>query len=558
MNYSSPASDVSRRAGPNLRKLRLLVDSLNLWRALAWLCALLLLAPVAFVLWGVATKADGGSWEHVRSTLLGTALRETSIVVGGVCLLALLLGVSTAWCISHYQFPGRRLFSVLLVLPLAVPPYVAAYATTEAREAFIPTLVSVRLEQGVDAYLKLEQVHRFSWLIVIFAAVLYPYVFLACRAAFSGATRKLSEASRTLGVGRWRTFWRVDLPMARPALVAGLFLVAMEVLNDYGAVHHLGVNTFTVIIFRSWFGLGELETARRLAGWVLIGVFALVLIERSQRGRRDRSSDRQLGPPRHRCGVKGSLACSLVCLIPVIVGLFYPLRVLLHWWSSATQNESSASIINAAKHSLWLGFGVTTACLLAGMIVAGIGRLSKRRMDGSLAQVAGIAGYASPGAVMAVGVLGIAALLRARFSPESWISTNLLADSILFLGFALTARYLAISTQMIRQNHRSFPQTYDDASNMLGCGRVATFFRIHIPLLRPALAGAAVLIFVDVCKELPLCLLLRPFDFETLGTLTFGLVDQGQIMACAAPSLALIGLCAAGLATVELAGWRRQ
>lgn len=529
-----------------------------MWRVLAWLVALLLLTPVVFVLWGVLTQADGGSWDHVRSTLLGTALRDSAIVVGGVCLLTLILGVSTAWCVSHYQFPGRRIFSILLVLPLAVPPYVAAYATTEAREAFTPTLVSVRLEQGVDAYLKLEQIHRFGWLIAIFAAVLYPYVFLACRATFSGATRKLSEASRTLGAGRWKTFWRIHMPMARPALVAGLFLVAMEVLNDYGAVHNLGVNTLTVVIFRSWFGLDELETARRLAGWVLIGIFALVLIERSQRGRRDRSSERQVGPPRQRCGMIGTLCCLLVCLVPVLLGLFYPLRVLLYWWSSTTRNESPDSIINAAKHSLFLGLGVTAACLLAGLVVAGIARLSKRRMDGTLAQVTGIAGYASPGAVMAVGVLGIAAFLRATFPPESWIATNLLADSMLFLVFALTARYLAISTQMIRQNHRSFPQTYDDASNMLGCGRVATFFRIHFPLLRPALAGAAVLIFVDVCKELPLCLLLRPFDFETLGTLTFGLVDQGQIMACAAPSLALIGLCAAGLATVELAGWRRQ
>ena len=187
----------------------------------------MLLAPVLVVLWEVVNP-DGGtsdsSWEHVRDNLLGPAVRDTAIVVTGACLLSLLFGVPAAWCVSTLQFPGRRLLAILLVLPLAVPPYVAAFASTEAREAFIPTLVEIRLNMGVETYLKVELIHRFAWLILIFAAVLYPYVFLASRSAFSGSSRRLAEASRALGTGPWKTFFKINLPLARPALVAGLFL----------------------------------------------------------------------------------------------------------------------------------------------------------------------------------------------------------------------------------------------------------------------------------------------------------------------------------------------
>ncbi|MCH2064436.1 MAG: iron ABC transporter permease [Roseibacillus sp.] len=529
-----------------------------IWRILAWSCAIVLLAPVVFVLWGVVSGADGGSWDHVQSNLLGPAVRDTAILVAGVCLFAFLLGVPAAWCVSSYQFPGRSLLSVLLVLPLAVPPYVAAYASTEAREAFIPTLVKIRQDWGVEAFLKIELIHRFGWLVLIFAAVLYPYVFLACRSSFSGASRRLAEASRSLGAGGWKTFWSVNLPLARPALVAGLFLVAMEVLNDYGAVHHLGIDTMTVKIFRTWFDLGELETARRLAGWMLLGVFALVLVEQCQRGRRRFSSGLESVAPRRRCGTAGTISCWLVCLLPVFLGLLLPVYVLLDWLGASAKEEPLTEVLNAARNSLLLGAGVTMTCLAIGLIIAGIARFTKTRSDRLLGQVSGIAGYASPGAVMAVGILGLAAILRNLFHQDTWLGSQLLSDSLLWLGFALTARYIAISIQMTRQSHSSIPGSYDQAASTLGRGPLASFLTIHLPLLRPALAGAAVLIFVDVCKELPLCLLLRPFDFETLGTWTFSLIKEDQIFACATPSLILILTCATGLTLVEAFGWRHQ
>ena len=536
-------------------------SSLLSWRILAWLCALTLFAPVVFVLWEAVSPSQSGnegSWDHVRTNLLGPAVRDTVILVTGVCALSILLGVPAAWCVSTLQFPGRSLLSVLLVLPLAVPPYVAAFASTEAREAFIPALVQIRLEMGVDAYLKVEMIHRFAWLILIFAAVLYPYVFLACRSAFSGSSRRLAEASRALGSGRWATFRKINLPLARPALVAGLFLVAMEVINDYGAVHHLGINSMTVTIFRTWFSLGELDTARRLAGWMLLGIFTLVLLEQWQRGRRGFSSDRESRLPRPRCGVVGSISCWLVCLIPVTLGLLLPLYVLVQWWRASTGEDSAPEIFAAARNSLSLGVAVTLTCLILGLVIAGVTRFTKRRSDQLMAQGSGIAGYASPGAVMAAGVFAMAATLREWFPPETWLGSQLLSDSLLWLGFGLTARYIAISIQMTRQSQSIIPIANDHAAGTLGRGPFQSFLSIHLPLMRPALAGAAILIFVDVCKELPLCLMLRTFDFETLGTWTWGLADQGQIWATAAPSLVLIVTCLVGLTLVETFGWRHQ
>ena len=220
--------------------------------------------------------------------------------------------------------------------------------------------------------------------------------------------------------------------------------------------------------------------------------------------------------------------------------------------------DAAPEIFAAARNSLFLGVGVTLACLLLGLVIAGVARFTKRRSDRLMAHGSGIAGYASPGAVMAAGVFALAAALRAWFPPESWLGARLLSDSLLWLGFGLTARYIAIAIQMAKQSQSLIPLVNDSASSTLGRSPLQSFISIHLPLMRPALAGAAILIFVDVCKELPLCLMLRTFDFETLGTWTWGLADQGQIWATAAPSLVLILTCLLGLTLVEMFGWRHQ
>jgi len=245
--------------------------------------------------------------------------------------LSTLFGLPAAWVVSRYQFFGRRVLAVLLVLPLAVPPYIAAYVTTDAREAMIPMLIYIREEYGIDMYLKAELYHRYFWLILMMSAVLAPYIFLATRAVLSSNSRQFGEASRVLGAGVWRSFFTVHLPMIRPALIAGLFLVMMEVLSDYGASKYFGITTLTVSVFRVWFGFDELNTARYFSGGVLLVVFVLVAIERWQRGRARFADRRAHRSQLIRANKKMTLFAWFCCGLPVFVGLIYPVGTLLQW-----------------------------------------------------------------------------------------------------------------------------------------------------------------------------------------------------------------------------------
>lgn len=523
--------------------------TLSLWRGLAWIAGLLLLIPVIHLLLGLFAPVEQENWNHVREYLLAPALRSSLILIVSVGFLSLLFAVPAAWCVANFRFPGRAILSVLLVLPLAVPPYVAAYISTEAREAFAPVLVSTREKYGIDAFLALEQFHRFAWLSLMLAAVLYPYVFLAARAAFAGRASRYGEAGRLLGSGPWRGFFTISLPLARPALVAGLFLVAMEVLNDYGAVLHFGIDNMTTALFRTWFGLNDLASARRLAAWILLGVFALLALERSQRGRAKFDTGGSSPAPLRKCKPSHALACWAACLPPVLVGIVYPVVTLIGWLRVSGGIPDAEGLARAAGHSLALGAAVSIGCLVLALLVIGLIRFCRSPSQKALGTATSVAGYACPGAVLAVGVLGLSAALRENI---------FVIAPMLLLAFALGCRFFAVSGQMVGHGLELVPRSLDRAARTLGRGPAGTFLSIHLPLLRPVLAGAAALVFVDVVKELPLSLLLRPFDFETLGTWTYGLANQGKIFSCAAPALTIILLCGLVLTMVEAFGWNRR
>lgn len=525
---------------------------------MAWAVGLILLAPVIVLLLSLFAPASieaSEAWTQVREFLLGDAIKETVILIAGSCFLAFVLGVPAAWFIENFHFPGRRLLAIALILPLAIPPYLAAYLATDAREKLIPFLVSIRQEHGIEHYLLWEEGLRYGCLILIFASVLYPYVFLAGRSVFSQNGVRLGEAGGMLGRSPWKVFWQVQLPLARPALVAGLFLVAMEVLNDYGAVKHFGFNTLTVTIFTTWFDLNQIAVAKELAGWIILSVFAMVLLEQWQRGRARLVSAGGIvlapRPPRSKTTL---IFCYLSCLIPVGLGLVFPLQALFRWLGDHANQftpEAKAELWQTTWNSLKLGLLATVGCLVAAIIVVGITRYHRSRPQRMLARISTVAGYACPGTVIALGVFGLAVFLRDQLSWPIFAAGGLLW---LFLG--IVSRYFSVASQMLDQGLARQKIGLDQAAHSLGQGPLQTFWKINLPLLTPSILGGATLVFVDVCKELPLCLLLRPFEFETLSTLAYGKVDQGTIYASAAPSLFLISLCMLGLIGVELNGWR--
>ncbi|MEM9235249.1 MAG: iron ABC transporter permease [Verrucomicrobiota bacterium] len=522
-----------------------------------WILCATLLLPVAQLLFGWFGAADQESWQHITRYLIPSAVRDSLILTTAVCLLSLAFGLPAAWCVTRYRFPGRRLLSILLVLPLAVPPYVAAYISTDAREALIPWLVEIRRTQGPETYQLVEIVHRYAWLSAMLAAVLYPYVFLAARAAFAANGHRLAEAARSLGAGPWQRFFRVSLPMARPALVAGLFLVAMESLNDYGAASHFGIQTLTPTLFRTWFGLGDLSSALRLASLLLLTILLARLLEVRLRGRakydqRHRPSDPHITPKPGR-----RILCYAACLIPISIGFLYPCLTLFHWLKLTGGPEQLDAFLRATTHALTLGLIVTTACLVLALPLNAINRFSPNRLRDGVLRSLSITGYAAPGAVLAIAIFATAGTLRSIPNLPPVISNLLISGSILWLAYGLIVRYFAIAGQMVRESYDAIPQRLDESARLLGQAPARNFFGVHLPLLRPALAGAGVIIFIDVVKELPLTLILRPFDFETLGTWAYSLANQGRILDCAAPSLAMIAIGSLGLVVVELLIWKR-
>jgi len=537
---------------------------LFLWRILAWGLGLLLLLPIIVILASLFSPLSSGAaeaWEQIRGFLLADALKETLILIIGSCFVAFLLGVPAAWFVENFQFPGRRFLSIALILPLAIPPFIVAYLSTETRERVIPFLVRIRTEQGVDSYLLWEEGLRYGCLILLFASVLYPYVFLAGRSAFCGSGIILGEAGRMLGRSPWRVFWSVQLPLARPALFAGLFLVAMEVLNDYGAVKHFGFSTLTVTLFSTWFGLDEIETSKKLASWILMTIFLIVALEHWHRGRAKLTLHQEgRSAPNAPRGPFLMICCYFSCLLPISLGLIYPTTALLQWFLNETalpKPDTWVEIIQATKNSLLLGLTATVICLLSALVIIGITRFSKGKLLRFLSHLSTVAGYASPGTVIALGIMGVASAAREWFPLGTWVGDYLVSGSMLWLIFAIVARYFSVAAQMVQQGLIRQPENLDHAAQALGDSPLRIFRRISLPLLRPSLLGGATLVFVDVCKELPLCLLLRPFEFETLSTLIYGKVDQGTIYACAMPSLFLILLSMIGLIIVELNGWRK-
>jgi iron(III) transport system permease protein len=389
----------------------------------------------------------------------------------------------------------------------------------------------------------------------VMTMVHYPYVYLMARAAFTEQSVCVIEASRTLGAGAWRRFFRVGLPLARPAVVAGVALALMETLNDLGTVQHFAVDTFTAGIFRTWLGLGEPAAASQLAAVLLIFVFVLVGLERWSRGqaRYHQTSIRYRQLPSLRLGgAKGALAAA-ACTLPIAFGFLLPLGVLV-WWAIRSQALGfDLRFLQLAMHSVTLASLAAVLAVVLSLVLAYGVRLRPIPAVRALARLAGI-GYAIPGAVVAVGVMiPFAAIDR---TVDGWmragfgISTGLLLSGTLFaVTFAYLVRFLAISYNASEASLAKVTRNMDDAARVLGRRPLEILGTVHLPLLRPSLLAAGHLVFVDVIKELPATLILRPFDFDTLAIRAYELASDERLAEAAAPSLAIL---VAGLGPVIL------
>lgn len=511
---------------------------------LAWLPALLVLLPLAMVaarIW----QPGGEAWDHVQRQLLPTYLCQTLLLVTLVLAAALLLGVPAAWWMATCDFRGRWLLHSALVLPLAMPGYVAALAYSDATQGLIPLYLTIRQHFGVTAFLLAQDAVRWLLAVLVLAGTLYPYIYLTTLASFTRQSATSLEAARILGVKPWHVFWRVALPMARPAVAAGASLVAFETLNDYGVSSFFGITTLTVGIFRTWLSEGHLHIALRLAMLLLLLAMGGVLLEYWQRGRRgfeSASGDILLSRRRMHSG-RGALV-FLGCFLPLLAGFVIP-AIRLGRWAAITIGRTFdwEASLRAAAHSFALAAGASLLIALGALLIVAGKRALGNNSSLRWAQRIGLLGYALPSALVAVAIGAMFSDL-ARLPGLAWLA---LSASVTALLFAYFTRFLAVAIQPLDAGFKQISTNLHDVSRTLGTGPWKTLWLIDLPLVWPSLLAGTTLAFVDIFKELTLTLVLRPFDFETLATHIVRLTDESRIPEAALPALMLVSLSLTGL-----------
>lgn len=517
------------------------------WLAGAALIGLAVLAPVLTLVWW-ALGGDLSHWRHLATYVLPQALANTAVLLAGVGVLVTLLGTGSAWLVTAYEFPSRRALTWALLLPLAVPTYIIAFAYLDLLHPIGPIQSGIRALLGYDGprQFRLPDLRSIYGAIFVLGFVLYPYVYLSTRVMFMTQAASLLEAARTLGAGRYAVFFRVALPLARPAIVVGVSLALLETLNDIGASEFLGVQTLTVSVYTTWVTRSDLAGAAQIALTMLAIVIGLILLERHGRKRQRYANTQRMRPmqPRRLRGAAAVLA-AVLGWIPVVVGFVAPALYLVveTYKRLHLVGGVSSQLLNGLGNTLIVAFSATLVTLVCGLVVAWAGR-TLRESAGfnpgrACARVASL-GYAVPGTVLAIGLL----------TPFVWIDTavaKVFGGSGLFLMGSMAAlvcayaiRFLAISTGALEAGLARIPPSLEQASRLLGESSAGTLRRVHLPLLRPALAASALLVFVDAMKELPATLLLRPMNFDTLATWLYAEAARGTYEEGAVAALAIV------------------
>lgn len=501
------------------------------WLILGTLVAGGVLAPLMAVLSALLT-GGGEHWGHIAQTVLGRYVANTVIVSLGVIFLSSLIGVSAAWYQTLYEYPLRRLFDLLLVLPLAIPAYVSAftYSGIFGYTGAAQRLFRELLGMEVGTYPVLD-VHSPLGLIVVLSFVVYPYTYLTVRAALRQQSMATIEAARTLTPSGPRIFLSVGLPLLRPSIAAGASLVLMETLNEYGAAVYYGVETLSVGVFRTWFAYYDLQSTRFLSSIFLLMVLATLLVDRRLRGRKRRVGTGTLRPIARRPLSHGARAwVYLVVGTPILIGFLIPVLQLLHWARLSVGRADWELVIHSTANTALVATLGAVICILAGIVVAYAPRVSGGRIFRQTAELASL-GYAIPGAVVAIGIMSL-------LSGAGAIALG----SIGALLFAYTVRYLAVAQRPLSEGFSQISGALDEAGRSLGHGPTRTLASIDLPVMSGTLATAAVFVFVDIIKELPLTTVLRPFNFPTLAVETFRLAGDERMAESSVIALILIAV----------------
>ncbi len=506
-------------------------------------------------------QADGGAWAHIRATTLSDLLTNSLLLVLLVAMGAGVIGTVTAWLVSRYEWHGRAHLEWLLVLPLAMPAYVTAYAYTDLLQYAGPVQTWLReifQWQAKNDYWFFE-IRSLGGAATLLTLALYPYVYLLARVAFLDQSASLVEAGRTFGYRRSTLFWKVSMPLARPAIVAGMALVMMETLADYGTVSYFGVNTFTTGIFSAWFAQSDRIAAAKLAGLLLIFVALVLLLETSARRRAKYTETRGKAPERTRLTGGTAWGATLMCALPILGGFLLPLWLLARLALQDADASMAFAQFGEFGRLAWNSFSLSaiTAFIAVAISVllayagfrsrSGVTRGNRhggRVLINFVNRLVGL-GYAVPGMVIAVGILIPVTMFDHRLADALSILLGrdpglILTGGISVLIYAYLIRFLSISLQTCEAGFEKISPSMDDAARSLGAGNREVTRRIHVPLLKTSLITAGLMVFVDVMKELPATLVMRPFNFDTLAVRTYTLAKDERLAEAAMAALAIV------------------
>lgn len=524
-----------------------------------WTLAAAIIAALAAVpILAIVISAPQGGMEaiaHLARTVLVSYTLNTLALMALAGGIAAVIGTGCAWLVSASRFPGRKVLAWALVLPLAVPAYIAAYLYADLLDFAGPVQTALRSATGLGvgeyAFPEIRSLWGGAFVLGI---VLYPYVYLLARAAFAAQSLSQFRAARSLGATPRRAFWRVALPAARPAIAGGLALVLMECLADFGVADYFAIPTLSTGVFRTWLAMGDKQAALKLAAMMLVFVIALIALEAATRGGRSTSKDaRGRDEPLIQLSPTGKALAALACAIPVLLGFVIPAAHLGGMAMSDTAMGAAGEIWTYASGSLWLGITTAFVCLFAALLLV----FARARSPSPAARAAirvSTLGYALPGALLAVGLLaplGALDLTLSRFARDSLGYTGglILTGTSAVLIYALSVRFLTVAYNSVDGGMSKIPPSLDAAARSLGAGPAKVLRRIYAPLLSRSLAAAAALVFIDTVRELPATLILRPFNLETLATRTYRLASDERLVEASIPALILL---AAGLLPVLL------
>ena len=515
----------------------------NKWTLLIVAISLFLAIPVFSILISLF-RGSGEMWEHITSYFLFDYIKNSTILIIGTGLLTFIIGTSAAWIVSRYSFRFRKIIEWLLFMPLAIPSYIVAYSYV-GLFGNGGTFINIFSNLGITID-RIEMMNIYG-LIWVLSFSLYPYVYAGTRTIFQSFPSQLKHTASLLGVSKRKYFFSIALPLASPAIIGGLFLVFMEVLNDYGAAKYYGISTFTTGIFRTWTALEDLQSSIYLSAILVILVFLLVLIVKWLKGRRSYSlkkTNTNQKNKNYRSELKGlkKITYLSIVFVPIIFGFILPLIQLLIWGIQTFDSMFNRDLISLGSQSLMLGLSTAMIVVFLALLLIYLSKWNYFKPLNVFSKVATL-GYVIPGAIIGVGIIRTSKSLTDLFSFHYDIEIgHLIYNSLLVLIYAYVFRFIAVAFNSIEGNTLKLNENLSESSYLLGYGKIKTFFKIDFPLLKNALLSSFILVLIDVMKELPLTLILKPYDISTLAVRAYEYAEDERVAEAALPALFLIFL----------------